>query len=424
MSEKELREKLMEQDKFFEQLEEMSAVYGIVLELHGTTATVKSGDDVRRVTITAIVPDLKMGDEVLLVPPTYQIIGMSERTKRMGSIVSLKQRASKGRWLVEVEGETRMALVLDSLKHELKTGIEAVLDPTGSVIVEILPQEKSPYSHSSANVKWDEIGGNEEAKVELKDAISYLRGGSDIFKAYNLTPPKGFLLYGPTGCGKTMLGKAVATDLADDGEGSFLYVKAPELLNEYVGVTERRIRALFASAKSHKERTGKTCVIFIDECDALLQKRGTGVSSDIEKTIVPTFLTEMDGLDESAALVILATNRADALDTAIIRDGRIDRKILIDRPKQEHAAEIIKLNLDGLPFAEGETMDMLVEAGTSILFDTEHRISKNVSGALIAGAISRAKTLAIRRDVENKEVGGIKMEDVAIAFLKAEQEHV
>lgn len=234
-------------------------------------------------------------------------------------------------------------------------------------------------------------------------------------------------------CGKTMLGKAAASSIAEihgGNGGAFMYIKGPELLNKWVGETEAQIRSIFAAARAYKEEHGVAPIIFIDEADAILSKRGSGVSSDMEKTMVPMFLAEMDGLDDAAALVILATNRSDKLDSAVVRDGRVDRKIKVTRPTQASAAEIFRLSLRSVPLQNGHTVEELSEFAAKQLFDGKrelyelrskggdtHKVCLHhaVNGGMVVGTVDQATSLAISRDMAEGTATGITKADLAMA---------
>ena len=319
----------------------------------------------------------------------------------------------------------------------LKVGHEVLLHPKTMQIVEDLgfpPLEASQFSPANPpKITWDDIGGLEEAKKDMIEAIELPHKEKDLFKFYNKRQVKGILLSGAPGCGKTMLGKAAANSLAgiygaESARTGFLYVKAPEILNQYVGQTEQTIRDIFIDANRHHMENGYPAVIFIDEADAVLATRGTR-NVGIGNTIVPAFLTEMDGLEESTAIVILATNRPDILDPAIVREGRIDRKIEIVRPSLENAITIAKLNLSKFPVAEDYELDVLAEGLATELFNPERYVSEGkqlcdiVSGAMIATCADMAVSAAIHRDIADKTQTGITGDDIIYAVDRIQSQN-
>jgi proteasome-associated ATPase len=332
----------------------------------------------------------------------------------------------------EVEFQGSVHVVLNG-RSIVEKGDRVVLDTSGSVILQNLGKDDERFRFTAeTNVSWDDIGGLVEAKQQMIEVIELPHRNPELYEFYGKKPVKGVLLYGSPGCGKTMLGKATATALAKiyNGDGSsngFLYVKGPEILDRFVGVAEATIRQLFERARKHKAEFGYPAVIFIDEADAILGKRGTGISSDIERTIVPMFLTEMDGLEDSGAVVILATNRPDVLDPAVVRDGRIDRKIKITRPDRSGAVDIFELNLNGMPLNNGYSVKELAETGADQLFSKERvlyhvrlkgdnrmdlTLGQICNGGMIAGIVDQATSTAMHRDIETGEPQGLRKEDI------------
>lgn len=311
----------------------------------------------------------------------------------------------------------------------LERGHEVLLHPKTMQIVENLgfpPLEASRFSPAAIpGVTWDDIGGLANAKADMMEAIELPYKHKELFEHYGKRPIKGILLSGSPGNGKTMLGKAAANALArihggESARTGFLYVKAPEVLNQYVGQTEQTIRDMFMDANRHFVEHGYPAVIFIDEADAILATRGSR-NIGIGNTIVPAFLTEMDGLEASTAIVILATNRPDILDPAIVREGRIDRKIHVDRPNLETAKIIVKLYLCKFPISSEYEMDVLAEGLATEIFNPDRyvkddkRLCDIVSGALIASCVDLAVSSAIHRDILTGDKGGIMPDDILYA---------
>lgn len=319
---------------------------------------------------------------------------------------------------------------------DLVRGDEVLLHPKTFQIVERLgkpPLEQSPFAPEvMPNVQWADIGGLETAKMDLQEAIELPHKHKELFAFYGKRQIKGILLSGPPGCGKTMLGKAIATSLAtiydkEQVKTSFLYVKGPEVLNCYVGQTEQTIRDIFFDAKRHKQEHGYPAVVFIDEADAILSARGNR-SVGIGATIVPMFLTEMDGLEEAGAIVILATNIPEALDPAVVRDGRIDRRVVVTRPTIENGQQILALNLAKVPLAEGLLLAEAAEKTAKAFYDKDRfikaglRLSDAASGAMLANCINIAVSYAIRRDLENGGQKGVTIDDLVTAVHRLQQQ--
>lgn len=329
--------------------------------------------------------------------------------------------------------------------HKVEAGDRVVLDASNTVVVKNLGPERSDQLVSVATgVTWDDIGGQADAKAAMREAVEGPVLNREIYKRYGRRPTKGVLLYGPPGNGKTMLGKAAASALAalhgsSAGASGFLYVKGPELLSSYVGASEQGVRGLFDSARKHKAQHGYPAVVFLDEAEALLGRRGApGLSAALASTLVPTFLAEMDGMTESGALVILATNRPDALDPAVVREGRIDRKVLVGRPTRDCAFEIFRRHLASRPLAADLDTELLAVASTGALYDESHVLyrvllsggkAKSVtlghltSGAQIAAIVDVAASMAIDRELAGDTAAGIGVPDVERAVVRTMHEH-
>lgn len=395
-----------------------------------------------KLTEVEAAPDLKFsaGDTVKVSAETMQIVGVADFT-HLGEVATVTQPLDAVQAEVELDGTAR--IVLTGQSGQVERGDRVILDSSGRLILRNLGKNDEQFLFTgTTNVSWEDIGGLLDAKQAFFEAIEQPFLHPELYRFYNKKPVKGILLYGPPGCGKTMLGKAAATSIAkshgQDGSAGFFYVKAPEILNKYVGESEARIRRLFEQARNHEKQFGYPAVVFIDEADAIMGKRGSGISSDIERTIVPMFLTEMDGLEASGALVILSTNRPDVLDPAIVRDGRIDRKIKVTRPDPTMATEIFQLNLRNVPLSNGYTTQELAQRATDVLFAPDRVLyniqlrggasldmtfAELVNGAMIAGIVDKATTIAMNRDIAEGKRSGMKADDLAQAVADTFREN-
>jgi proteasome-associated ATPase len=373
------------------------------------------------------------GDMVRLSPSTKQIVDKTEGiiAGNIGIITEIVDDEA-----CEVAIGSGKSVAYKGLFADLKKGDRVVLDPFNAIIIKNLGNIETSYT-------WDDVGGLSEAKRIMREIIEGPHQLKKFYEFYHKKPVKGALLFGPPGCGKTLLAMAIVTTVArmygiearEAMQSGFIYVKGPELLEMWLGKSEEAIRSLFARAKAHKKKYGFPAVIFIDEAESLLRKRGSGISSDIESTTVPTFLSEMGGMEESGALVLLATNRADILDPAVVRDGRVDVKVYISRPTLESAGEIFTIHLKGVPLADGLKMDKVAASAAKRLFSDEYKyyavfdrkdpktpkhflLRHIVNGALIAGIVDKATTLAIRRDADhpNENPGGVEEQDLINAI--------
>lgn len=361
--------------------------------------------------------ELKLGDLVRLAPNSSQIIGRAGDLD-VGSICFVRRIVDENFSEVDFSGSTRRVFN-GSLAGKVESEDRVILDSSGSIIVARLDKAATRFRlGSKPTVKWDDICGQENAKRQLKEMVEMPFKCPGLYKHYGLTQPKGALIFGPPGCGKTMLLEAVATAISEIHGSSaaidsgFISIKGPEVLDMYVGIAEKAIRQLFVMAKKHKDKYGFPAVIAIDEAEALLSKRGSGKSSDMEKTIVPTFLAEMQGIDDSSAIVFLCTNRPDVLDPAVIRDGRIDRQIKVSRPNRQSVQEIFTLNLKKFPIA-GSIEELSLHATDEFYSETysiyevsrsdgkqvRFKLADLVNGAMVVGIVQKAVWAAFERDL-------------------------
>ncbi|MYJ54710.1 MAG: proteasome ATPase, partial [Nitrospira sp. SB0672_bin_25] len=348
-----------------------------------------------------------------------------------GQVVKLKDQLDGTRALIQLHhDEERIVELGEPLLHEsLSVGDHLLYDPRSGYVIEKIPKAEIEelVIEEVPDVRYEDVGGLTKEVEQVTDAVELPFLYPDLFKEHRLTPPKGILLYGPPGCGKTMIAKAVANSISKkmrhlsgkDVRSYFLHVKGPELLNKYVGESERYIREVFAKARD-KAATGNPVVVFFDEMDALFRTRGSGISSDIESTIVPQFLAEIDGVEKLKNVIVIgASNRQDLIDPAVLRTGRLDVKVKIPRPNKQGARDIFaKYLTDDLPFAKEELdrhardrqavvarlLDLTVEAMYATTEDnkflevTYANGEKELlyfkdfsSGAQIEGVVSRAK---------------------------------
>src|SRR5919109_377107 len=329
------------------------STYGVYLSLNddGTVNILAQGRKVKVNLHPSIKPEaLKPGQELVLNEGLNVVEAAGYEIQ--GDVVILKEQLDPERAVVTLRAdEEKVAIIADPLRAQrLKTGDHLLMDAKSGYLLEKLPKnEVEDLSLEEVpDIGYDAIGGLGTQLEMIRDPVELPYLYADYYKEHHLAPPKGVLLYGPPGCGKTMIAKAVANNLAEKisekrGEkikGYFLNIKGPELLNKYVGETERKIREVFQKAKE-KAADDVPVIIFFDEMDALFRTRGSGISSDVEHTIVPQFLTEVDGVEGLRNVVVIgASNRPDLIDPAILRPGRLDVKIKIDRPDRAAAGDI------------------------------------------------------------------------------------
>jgi proteasome-associated ATPase len=373
--------------------------------------------------------------------------------EKNGPVVRITELLSDGRLRVGNETGISDAVVVRSTlltKEKLKLGLDVRLDSQQRVAVEIIGTAKR-VDRTFTRVEpilWSAIGGQQEAVQSIRDCIELPFLHAALFRRFQHPVPKGFLLYGPPGCGKTLLGKATAHNLrmqlrqetGQDHPEFFLSVKGPEILNMWLGESERQVRDLFGQCRE-KAAEGHLAFLFIDEAESILGTRhAVRVGTNILSTLVPMFCTEMDGLEPlQNVIVILASNRADLIDPAILRPGRIDRKIRVRRPDKSAAREIYRIYLgEDLPLAEerDSMVDAIVEAhyghsDENRFLDITFRSGRHdflyrgdlASGAIIAAIVERAKETAIKRSIEEKTESPINMQDLLGALSKEYREN-
>ncbi len=400
------------------------------------------------------IAKLKKGTRVL-VNEAYVIVG-DLGYDMSGPVTKITELLGPDRLRVGMEHGVQSIVLQrsqDLMKETLKVGDEIRVDPNYRIAVEVLSHTKTEeyYLETVPELPWEKVGGQEDALSAIKDAIELPLLHADLFAKFQHQTPKGFLLYGPPGCGKTLIGKATAYNLTkqltektgEDMQQFFMHIKGPEILNMWVGESERMVREIFATARE-KRKEGFLPFIFIDEAESILGTRRAGRYSSILSTLVPMFCTEMDGIESlNEVVIILASNRADLIDPAILRPGRIDRKIKVDRPDREAAREIYRIYLsEDLPYdpdlvqrmggvsdAVAHLIDKVVETQFSHkdenrFLDVILRSGKRdtlyrgdlVSGAIIASVVERAKELAIKRAISTMLEEGISESDLLVSL--------
>lgn len=421
--------------------------YGVLIEINdnGTYDIATNGRKMRVSASPEIDTDsLQRGAEVLL-NENLNIV-LARRPDMIGDVVTIQDVLDDGiRAVVSVRGEDNKVVELsDSLRGTLiRSGDIYRMDSRSMLLMERLaqPEVEDLLLEEIPDVSYNNIGGLDSQIEMIADAVELPFLHQSLFGEFKLQAPKGILLYGPPGCGKTLIAKAVANSLAkkvaitagaDKSRSYFFNIKGPELLNKYVGETERQIRLIFQRAREKSEE-GWPVIVFFDEMDSMFRARGTGVSSDMESTIVPQLLAELDGVERlSNVIVIGATNREDLIDPAILRPGRLDVKIKIERPDAAGARSIFSMYIDDdIPIADDEiarhgsteiAVTQMVSAAVSHMFETttENEFlevtyqngDKEVlyykdftSGAMIENIVRRAKKAAIKRVISGGQRG-------------------
>ena len=407
--------------------------------------------------------ELRRGQEVVLNESLNVVLARGSDLS--GEVVTLKELLDDGHRAIVVgrADEERVVELADSLMGEkLRSGDSLLMDSRSGLLLEKLPRPEVEelVLEEVPDISYEDVGGLDAQIEEITDAVELPFLHKDLFIEHKLPAPKGVLLYGPPGCGKTLIAKAVANSLAKkvaersgDGGGRsyFLNIKGPELLNKYVGETERQIRLVFQRAREKSEE-GVPVIVFFDEMDSLFRTRGTGISSDIESTIVPQLLAEIDGVEALKNVIVIgASNREDLIDPAILRPGRLDVKIKIERPDEMSAAQIFARYLTAsLPLDEAEvrslgggdrekTVRLMIERTVEEMYrddevnqflevtyqngDKEIMYYKDfASGAMIENIVRRAKKLAIKRQIAGQGKG-IRTQDLLDSIKQEYKEH-
>jgi len=438
-----------------DKLTQPPSAYGSVVGKNddGTVDVLSSGRKMR----VSLHPDidhdtLERGAEVVLNDSFNVVLARSADVT--GEVVSIKHLLDDGvrALVVGRADEERICELADTLRGtHLRAGDAMRMDNRTGMLLEKLerPEVEDLLLEEVPDISYADIGGLDDQIEQIADAVELPFLYQELFAEHRLPAPKGILLYGPPGCGKTLIAKAVANSLAqkvalstggEKGRSYFINIKGPELLNKYVGETERQIRLVFQRAREKSEE-GWPVIVFFDEMDSMFRTRGSGISSDMESTIVPQLLAEIDGVEGLRNVIVIgATNREDLIDPAILRPGRLDVKIKIERPNQKAAAQIFSQYLtDEIPIASGEVVaDMIDRTVTEMYRDDEANRFLEVtyqngdkeilyykdfsSGAMIENIVRRAKKLAIKRLIAGGPKG-VCTQDMLDSIRQEYKEH-
>ena len=448
-----------------EKLTQPPSGYGTVLGCNDDgTVDVRAGGRKMRVAVHPdLAEDLRAGEEVAL-NESFSVV-LARRPDRTGEVATVKELLPGGdRALVLGRADEERVVELSAAvaAGPIRSGDNVLIDSSGDLVIERLPRPEVEdlILEEVPDISYDDVGGLDSQIEQITDAVELPFVHHALFSEYDLPAPKGVLLYGPPGCGKTLIAKAVANSLAKkvsdlsgdaNARSFFLNIKGPELLNKYVGETERQIRLVFQRAREKSEQ-GWPVIVFFDEMESLFRTRGSGISSDIESTIVPQLLAEIDGVEALRNVIVIgASNREDLIDPAILRPGRLDVKIKIERPDAEAAAAIFARYLvPTLPIAsemvetvgggdsdkavrgmiEQTVDDMYRPADTNQFLEvTYSNGDKEVmyfrdfaSGAMIENVVRRAKKLAIKREISGGP-RGIVTADLLASVRQEFKEH-
>jgi proteasome-associated ATPase len=453
---REARDQIVALKEEVDRLAQPPSGFGVFLNANeDDTCDVFTGGRKMRVNVSPNVElsELRPGQEVVLNEALNVVIAQSYET--VGEVVMLKEvlaDAQRALVISQADEERVVRLAEPLLNQPLRAGDSLLLESRSGYVYERIPKAEVEelILEEVPDISYNDIGGLAGQIEQIRDAIELPYLHADLFKEHQLKPPKGVLLYGPPGCGKTLIAKAVANSLAKqvaaktahdaaqdagakEGKSFFLNIKGPELLNKYVGETERHIRLVFQRARE-KASEGMPVIVFFDEMDSIFRTRGSGVSSDVENTIVPQLLSEIDGVEGLENVIVIgASNREDMIDPAILRPGRLDVKIKIERPDAEAAKDIFsKYVLTVLPLhpddlaehgsSAQETVDAMIMRTVERMYteSEENRFlevtyangDKEVlyfkdfnSGAMIENIVARAKKMAIKEFLETGQKG-------------------
>lgn len=445
---REARDQIVALKEEVDRLAQPPAGFGVFLQANedGTVDIFTGGRKLRVNVSPSVEPEaLRRGQEVMLNEALNVVEAMAY--ERAGDIVTLKEILEDGERALVVghtDEERVVRLAEPLLDITIRPGDALLLEPRSGYVYEVVPKSEVEelVLEEVPDIDYDKIGGLGDQIELIRDAVELPYLYPDLFKEHELRPPKGILLYGPPGCGKTLIAKAVANSLAKKvaevtgqptGKSYFLNIKGPELLNKYVGETERHIRLVFQRARE-KASEGTPVIVFFDEMESLFRTRGSGVSSDVENTIVPQLLAEIDGVEGLENVIVIgASNREDMIDPAILRPGRLDVKIKIERPDARAAKDIfakylkasLPLHPDDLSEHQGSTAgtvhSMIQTVVEQMYAETEENRFLEVtyangdkevlyfkdfnSGAMIQNIVDRAKKMAIKDFLEHNQKG-------------------
>jgi proteasome-associated ATPase len=472
---REARDQIVALKEEVDRLAQPPSGFGVFLEAcEDGTADVFTGGRKMRVSVSPAVEldKLRPGQEVVLNEALNVVIAQGYET--VGEVVMLKELLEDGdrALVISHADEERVVRLAEPLRDSvLRAGDSLLLEPRSGYVYERIPKAEVEelILEEVPDITYSDIGGLGSQIVQIRDAVELPYLHADLFREHQLRPPKGVLLYGPPGCGKTLIAKAVANSLAKqvaartaaqraasgeeadplqepgpakgakdaregkEGKSFFLNIKGPELLNKYVGETERHIRLVFQRARE-KASEGMPVIVFFDEMDSIFRTRGSGVSSDVENTIVPQLLSEIDGVEGLENVIVIgASNREDMIDPAILRPGRLDVKIKIERPDAEAAKDIFsKYVLTALPLHPDDlaehgssreaTVDAMIQRVVERMYsETEENRFLEVtyangdkevlyfkdfnSGAMIENIVARAKKMAIKEFLDTGQKG-------------------
>ena len=438
-----------------DKLTQPPSAYGVVVGKNddGTVDVLTSGRKMR----VSLHPDidheaLERGAEVVL-NESFNVVD-ARNPEGTGEVVTIKEVMEDGvrALVVGRADEERVCELADVLRGtHLRSGDTMRLDVRSNLLLEKLPRPEVEdlLLEEVPDISYADIGGLDDQIEQIADAVELPFLYQDLFAEHQLPAPKGILLYGPPGCGKTLIAKAVANSLAkkvadktggEKGRSYFINIKGPELLNKYVGETERQIRLVFQRAREKSEE-GWPVIVFFDEMDSMFRTRGSGISSDMESTIVPQLLAEIDGVEGLRNVIVIgATNREDLIDPAILRPGRLDVKIKIERPSAGAARQIFARYLtDDIPIAAGSAVPSMIDATVDEMYrddatnqflevtyqngDKEILYYKDfASGAMIENIVRRAKKLAIKRVIAGGPKG-VCLQDLLDSIKQEYREH-